>query len=931
MTKRTIFLTSIIFFLLVGVISPLAGQAFFGPGPTSSASAPDANAIIPASGANGFYIANSQWDMLPPSGYSAVGTFHFWSWESLNPAPNLYRFDKIDSYISTARDEGYQKVGIAIATYQGRYVQRYPCGSEFNQGYALTPYFVRWGPDGIEGTADDPVVIADEPDARDCDGDGNPDPWLLPKYTDPYYKAQYQQFIEAMADYLLNSPNRDHVAWVAIGSGKDGENIPVDNGSDDDSLLRVISVDDWVNFVKFTIDIYHDAFSANAGKPQINLLSQNAPFYRYTWERREIAAYANSKDVGVSVNNITSDFDLTEAGAAGNYIGLYDQIRQYHTSVPIGLESYGYMMASENEFYWAMARAIDLKPDFLRLSYFWDLYDTSTNRIIAQWASRFIGRGFEPGQNPPPSIWSRMREHRDPLYLPYVADPAPGYYWPTLGNYEYFLRQDFEAPNGVTIPLTDDIRFQASDHRFGTDQYPDVRSQPWHYNEHGYDAVLNSVGLYHVESVKQGAVEVQIQVDPGWTARRSNQSEGSYGFFFDADDRYLSAPTDINDPHEVRITVTYLDHGNDRWRLMYDSTSGQKAATLYALQDWDVRTGLALDDGLPNSGVLPDPKPAYVQKTNTNRWKVATFYIQDGYFDNRLPGDNDFYIDSRSDSGSMDGDEYIHHVDVQRLNDIPQVTPTPTPPGSTPTPTPTPTATPGAEEGSISGYVFESLDGDFTKDPDEPGLPGALVRLHLVSDLSNPVAETVSDDEGFYSFTDLSPETYVIIVSPPAGWEMILASRYIVLEAGQSLTHQDFPARLVATLTPTPTPTLTPSPTPTPVPTGQLDAFVWHDLDQDGRHDADEPPLADAVAIIFDSTGQTELARQLTDSDGYARFTLPAPMDYVIKEIPPPGGISTTPSEFSVKLYVDTSIEVPFGNFIYPFPLYLPLLTAPSS
>jgi hypothetical protein len=1035
MSKRFLFSFLSSLFLAAGLFSPLVTNVFSEPAPPT----PESVDFVPATTPSGFYIANSQWHMLPASNYSAIGSFQFWSWESLNPSKNLYRFEKIDNYIDAAVAAGYQKVGIAITTYNGRSAQYRPCGSEFSQGYAQTPYFVRWGPDGIEGTADDTAIIAATPDSRDCDNDGNGDPWLLPKYTDTYYVQQYTLFVQALAQHLLNSPKRDRIAWVALGMGKDGENVPVNNG-DDPSLLTVITEADWVAFEKNIIDVYHDAFSAGASKPQIPMLVQNAPFYRSSSERRDIAAYANSKDMGLSVNGITSDFDLTEACDGGNCLGMYDQVHLFGNNVPIGLESYAYMMGSENEFYWAMARAGDLKVDFLRLSSFWDgAMDTATNRTVARWMSQYIGRGLAAGQAAPPSIWSRLREHRDPIYLPYVDSAAPANYWPPIGNYEYYLVQDHEVAHGITTPITDDTRFQAADHRIGWDR---TSSQPAHYNAHPYSSVLNSAGLYHVGVVKSGAVAVQLEPDPGWTARRSDQASDNYGFFFNADDRYLSAPIDSNNPHQIRITVTYLDHGNDRWRLMYDSVSGERAATLYALQDWDVATGLAIDAGLPSSGVLPDPKPLYVQKSNSNRWKVATFYITDGYFANRLAGGNDFYVDSRNETGMKDGDEYLHHVDVKKLNNVQQNTPTPTPtPGLTPTPptvTPTPTAAPGD---TISGYVFENKNDDPIKDPNEPGLPGALIYIYHSSDFSTPLAQTVSDNTGFYSFSNIDPGTYSISVTPPAGWEMLYGSRYVIKNANEAVPNQDFPAnrlpdtptptvtptpttgRIYGTVfndqntngnldgnepgisginlrletlggqivaqtqsdasghyafeglssqtyhlflavpngwtattytdvllsvahnallqnfglkpppTPTPTPTCTPTPTvtptPTPAPTGQFSAFVWNDIDQDRRHDMGEVPLAGAIVIIFDGSGQTEITRMTTGGDGYAHFDLVAPAHYVVRELPPAGMACSTPSEYAFVLRVDSVIEIPFGNYDASDKVYLPLLVHP--
>ena len=41
------------------------------------------------------------------------------------------------------------------------------------------------------------------------------------------------------------------------------------------------------------------------------------------------------------------------------------------------------------------------------------------------------------------------------------------------------------------------------------------------------------------------------------------------------------------------------------------------AAHLYAVNDWTVRSGLAVDDFLPFDGVVPQPRPDFVQKTNS--------------------------------------------------------------------------------------------------------------------------------------------------------------------------------------------------------------------------------------------------------------------------------------------------------------------------
>jgi len=109
--------------------------------------------------------------------------------------------------------------------------------------------------------------------------------------------------------------------------------------------------------------------------------------------------------------------------------------------------------------------------------------------------------------------------------------------------------------------------------------------------------------------------------------------------------------------------------GTDTWRLIYDGGNGRKTAQVYAINDWTIRRGLAIDPGLPDTGIL-DPRPYYVTKTNTGKWKTATFLITDGVFNNGLSGGADFFIDSRAGSGAYDGDEYIHHVDLQQYDDM---------------------------------------------------------------------------------------------------------------------------------------------------------------------------------------------------------------------------------------------------------------------
>ena len=601
----------------------------------------------------GFYIENGTSPLSPASKYHTDGSYRFWAWSQLQSGPDTFTFNTLDYWITKQLDAGYGAFGIAMYTYTSRYVScDYPDA-------IFIPQFVRDGRDGIPGNADDPIIQASNNDTRNCDGDGNNDndPWYLIDYDDSWYLEQYQLFIEALADHIAAHDEGYRFKWIATGTGKDGETKTVDNQDKDDLDL---TSEQWIATVNQITDFYVQAFSNPAGDLQVQVLIQNAGLHKNTYERRDVGQHAAGKGVGPSINRISADFDNTHSCTNPspnlNCTGMWDPTRLYSDTVPIAFESYSYMMGTENEFYWSMARALDAHADIIRLSVFWSDPDNDTPNFhtIAEWTTKYIGAGMQQGEYVPPSIWSRAREHRHPCIL-HDKGTIDCKYYPPIGNAEFYLTQLHTASNGVTIPVTDDDRTTYMG-------WPGVDDKPWHYNPTPLDATLQAVGLFNPSS--EGG-HVQLEVDPAYSTRRSDQSGGNYGFFYDADDRYISSDAALDGINEVIVTITYLDTGNDRWQLKYDGVNGETVALLYALQDWDIGTGLAIEGGLPTTGVQ-NPRPSYVQKMNSGQWKTATFLIEDGHFDNRLSGGADFYIDSRSDDGGNDGNEYIHHVNVER-------------------------------------------------------------------------------------------------------------------------------------------------------------------------------------------------------------------------------------------------------------------------
>lgn len=99
--------------------------------------------------------------------------------------------------------------------------------------------------------------------------------------------------------------------------------------------------------------------------------------------------------------------------------------------------------------------------------------------------------------------------------------------------------------------------------------------------------------------------------------------------------------------------------------------------------------------------------------------------------------------------------------------------PPPPPPAPQPPPTtqPPPPPPPAADTGttSVSGYLFHDLNTNGVFDPEEIGLAGWTVQV------TGPVTQsTLSDGNGYYSFSGLPAGTYTLCVVPPAGWNQTL-------------------------------------------------------------------------------------------------------------------------------------------------------------
>ena len=175
--------------------------------------------------------------------------------------------------------------------------------------------------------------------------------------------------------------------------------------------------------------------------------------------------------------------------------------------------------------------------------------------------------------------------------------------------------------------------------------------------------------------------------------------------------------------------------------------------------------------------------------------------------------------------------------------------------------------TPFASSASLSGVVYEDLNGDGVQQNNEPGLQGWTVYVDLADQgtyvSGDPV--TTTDQNGAYTFTGLDAGTYVVRIIPQSGWNQSApqgngAGWQLSAAAGQDNTVNAFGE--------------------VPQATGTLFGTVYYDQNADGTQESNEPGLSGWV-VYLDLTNQGSYVSgdpyAITDSSGNYTFSgLPA-------------------------------------------------------
>ncbi|NMB48740.1 VWA domain-containing protein [Candidatus Kuenenbacteria bacterium] len=99
----------------------------------------------------------------------------------------------------------------------------------------------------------------------------------------------------------------------------------------------------------------------------------------------------------------------------------------------------------------------------------------------------------------------------------------------------------------------------------------------------------------------------------------------------------------------------------------------------------------------------------------------------------------------------------------------------------------------GPTTGSLSGYVFEDLDGATTTTSDLIGLSGWLINLFNSASSTLPIATTTTDAAGYFEFKNLLPDSYNLTEILQTDWQQISApSTPLIITAGLDLLNNNF-------------------------------------------------------------------------------------------------------------------------------------------
>ena len=226
----------------------------------------------------------------------------------------------------------------------------------------------------------------------------------------------------------------------------------------------------------------------------------------------------------------------------------------------------------------------------------------------------------------------------------------------------------------------------------------------------------------------------------------------------------------------------------------------------------------------------------------------------------------------------------------------------------------------------IGSLVWNDLNNNGLVDAGEPGFDGITVELWqdlndnntyepLGADAQTPLS-TVTAGGGLYSFANLGPGKYFVVIPTPPAFHGLSSTHTVALDNQVDNDDNGVQTGGAETITVSPAITLSIAEVDNTVDFGFMDPgvgnLVWSDLNNNGVVDVGEPGIPGVVVELY-SSANVKIMDTTTDSDGYYLFTGQAPNSYYVK-IPasnflPGGALENFPVSSSVVVTSDNQVD----------------------
>jgi hypothetical protein len=553
-------------------------------------------------------------------------------WNNLEPTIGNYNWTELNNYVADRAQHGLH-IGLGFNTTD---YSPYACAAAGG-----TQCWTSGNREDLIRLPSDALSISNENIYYVvCPLSGTQPSYRLPKYWSTQYLTIYENFVNALATQIINTPNLvNNIDWIELPIGVYGELNP--GVSQSAACLQNLGLSQalWETIVISMIDMWVDAFDGSG----IDLSFQGTNYYIAKDTRERMNDYAASQGLGLQHAKWHPDWEdmvvaCTSCWSRGK--GMVDAILRWENQTSFAIEQpdppiWGAgsrtTLNHAEEDYWNLAAFLDLKGDIykVRLTERGTLKRLTTENVHVQDMIQVFSdlAGTDEDNAPYAITWMRETEWS---------------WWPKCNNFGFYLRASTaqEPSPGGSCPgisqLTTDGQAVAV---FNLDQTYAPGTCP---NDRIYSTTC----------------------DPRYRYARQTTSSHPY-IYFDVDYKYM-----YNTGVNATIEIDYLNTGTNQIKFQWYQ-----------------------------SGVLQTES---LTKTNTNQWQTWTLNLTNMDITDPFTSNNTTWDFRLWDNG--DGVETIHSLKFEPMTggtpvatptSVATATPTPTPiPGATPTPILTPQPTP---------------------------------------------------------------------------------------------------------------------------------------------------------------------------------------------------------------------------------------------